>query len=767
MAVHWTIPAWLWPLLLVLAAGAALFTVRTYRRTRPEAGPGLRKLLTSLRTASLVLLVAAIGAPVVSRHLALTEPAEVLLVLEDSGSMALDASAGPDSSAASRWEKALALAAAVDSTLRSTGGPVRLVPVRGNGLEPAQPFGLDDPVIPAPGRYGTDLDALGRDALRSRMGHPVRASILISDGQETVAGPRSDPGTGGGALPGPSFVIGVGDPVGPADRAVADVRYPPSVHRGDEVTIELAVLDSPARDAPDTVLVRLRGPAGELAADRIIMQGEHAPAALTFIAEEVGPLVLEIEASPRVNERILTNNSASLVVNVLRDRSRVLVLSGKPGWDVRFLAQAGGGEARLDLDVVYPGPDGLILADSLKAWTPPATPAAWEAYQGVVLHRWSELAARGDLDLAALAGAVRLGLGLLVLPSALKGPGANPVVGATDSLLEAILPLGPGVRRWTSGEFFLARGDAAVGHPVLAGVSGTEGHLRESGAGGLQALPPLREVIVAEPGPEASVLLAAEDGRGGRHPLLVLGAEGAGRVAWFGGRELWELAFWERPGPAAGRDPLDHPGRRLLRNLLVWLATGEENGGLAFRGDPPLFEAGQPLRLEAGWRDMRGEPVRDGRISLVLRPRSPGADTTAVRTFRFGEPDPETGIAGVDVPPQPPGTYSVHLVGEGESPAQSRPRMLTIVNRSLESTQVKLDRRRLMQLASLQGARYVDADDSNAVAAMLETLARAEWRGEQRSLRSRYELWSGWPFLVAVVALLSVEWYLRRRHGLL
>lgn len=767
MAVHWTIPVWLWPLLLVLAAGAALFTVHTYRRTRPQAGPGLRKLLTGLRTTSLILLVAAVGAPVISRHLVRTDPAEVLLVLEDSGSMALDASAGPGSPAASRWEEALELAAAVDSTLRSTGMPVRLVPVRGNGLEPAQPFGLDDPVIPAPGRHGTDLDALRRQAPRIRMGRPVRASILISDGQETVAGPRSGQGTPGGALPGPSFVVGVGDPVGPADRVVADVRHPPSVHRGDEVTIELAVLDIPAGDAADTVLVRLRSPAGELAADRVVMQGDHAPATLTFIAEEEGPLVLEIEASPRVNERFLGNNSASLVINVLKDRSRVLVLSGMPGWDVRFLAQAGGGEARLDLDVVYPGYDGLILADSLTAWSSPATAEEWSAYQGVVLHRWGALAAPGDLDLAALAGAVRRGLGLLILPAAPPGPGVGSVVPPADSPLEAILPLAPGVRRWASGEFFLARADAAVGHPVLAGVGGAEGPGGDPGVGGLQSLPPLRELIAAVPGPEASVLLAAEDGRGGRHPLLVLGDVGAGRVGWYGGRELWELAFWERSGPAAGRDPRNHPGRRLLRNILVWLATGEENSGLAFRGELPLFEAGQPLRLEAGWRDMRGEPVRDGRISLVMRPRSAGADTTAVRTFRFGETDPETGIAGVEVPPQPPGTYAVHLVGEGESPAQSRPRLLTIVNRSLETTQVRLDRRRLVQLASLQGARYVDANDPEAVAGMLEALAGAEWRGEQRFLRSRYELWSGWPFLVAVVALLSVEWYLRRRHGLL
>ncbi len=33
--------------------------------------------------------------------------------------------------------------------------------------------------------------------------------------------------------------------------------------------------------------------------------------------------------------------------------------------------------------------------------------------------------------------------------------------------------------------------------------------------------------------------------------------------------------------------------------------------------------------------------------------------------------------------------------------------------------------------------------------------------------RRRLDLWAGWPFLVLVTVVLGVEWYLRRRHGLL
>ena len=55
------------PLLLLLAAGALLWTVWVYERTRPSPGSRWRTILISLRVISLLLLLLAAAGPVLTR----------------------------------------------------------------------------------------------------------------------------------------------------------------------------------------------------------------------------------------------------------------------------------------------------------------------------------------------------------------------------------------------------------------------------------------------------------------------------------------------------------------------------------------------------------------------------------------------------------------------------------------------------------------------------------------------------------------------------
>ena len=164
---------------------------------------------------------------------------------------------------------------------------------------------------------------------------------------------------------------------------------------------------------------------------------------------------------------------------------------------------------------------------------------------------------------------------------------------------------------------------------------------------------------------------------------------------------------------------------------------------------------------------MRGRPVTDQKLSLQLRTADARADSGVVRTFGLSLTDRASGFAEVVLPPLPPGRYTVQLIGQGDPPVMGRVESLVVAGHSIESTQVRLDRRRLAQVAERGSGELYIAADPGAQARLLQDLMQRDWSGGEVSRRSRLDFWSGWPFLLVVAVLLGLEWFLRRRNGLL
>ncbi|MBM4131781.1 hypothetical protein FJ250_12265, partial [bacterium] len=355
MGIQWSVPAWLWPLLLVVAAGAVFYTVGIYRRTGPDPGPRLRRLLIALRGAAFALLVVAAAGPATSCLRPRLAPAEVLLVVEDSASMALAAEPGGPGTA-DRWTRAMAALGHLDSVFVRAQPDVKRTWLRGNGLLPLQEFGPPAAAAPAPVRQGTSLAGLARGLRERAAGRPVRAVVLVSDGAETER-QAQEAGLANAAAALPLRVLGVGPGDGLADRALVDVRHAETAYMGQDLAVAFTVTGPPSVVGP--VVVSLSDPDGVVAVDTLRVDGPLLSGSLRFRPRAAGLLPLRLEASPLANEGFLGNNAVSTVVDVRRDRLRVLVVAGAPGWDVRFLALAAAAEPRLDLTVAYPAARGL------------------------------------------------------------------------------------------------------------------------------------------------------------------------------------------------------------------------------------------------------------------------------------------------------------------------------------------------------------------------------------------------------------------------
>jgi len=70
------------------------------------------------------------------------------------------------------------------------------------------------------------------------------------------------------------------------------------------------------------------------------------------------------------------------------------------------------------------------------------------------------------------------------------------------------------------------------------------------------------------------------------------------------------------------------------------------------------------------------------------------------------------------------------------------------------------DSGRLAAMANAGGGRSLDILDAPQ---LFKDLAG---QGKQRAIESSYELWSSYPALILVVALLAAEWLLRKKLGM-
>ena len=410
MSLSWAIPAAWLPLLALIAVAAALWVRRHYLATEPLAPRGVRRLLAGLRTAAVLLLLAAIAGPRLQRSGDVALPPEALIIVEDSASMGLrDDPDGPD-----RWGRAQAWVARCESLLSRLEPPVRTTVLRGNGLGALGPlsFGGEPPAA-----VGTDLNGLAAAAARGWSARNLRAMLVVTDGQETQSAAEGPVAPTDGALP---VLIGVGDPAGPADLEVMDVRHPDTAFVGDKIVVEAVVglRGLPRREDRRLRLALVQG-ADTLAA-ATATAGPDDPtlrAELGFVPRAAGLQVARLVVAPLVNERYLANNEVSLAVAVRQDREKLLLIAGRPDWNVRMFAQAAALERRLTLEVVHPGERGPVLNGA--PWTPPRGAAQWQAWDGVIVV--GEAGFPAGFDAAGLAAAVTDGLGLLVVGGRLGG----------------------------------------------------------------------------------------------------------------------------------------------------------------------------------------------------------------------------------------------------------------------------------------------------------------------------------------------------------
>ena len=307
---------------------------------------------------------------------------------------------------------------------------------------------------------------------------------------------------------------------------------------------------------------------GEVINERTVQSGQTVNVEIDI--KHAGPNIVEIEASPLDNELTLVNNRAVVAIDGVRDKLRVLLVSGEPHSGERTWRNLLKSDASVDLvhfTILRPPEkqDGTPINElSLIAFpTRELFQQKINEFQLIIFDRYAR---QGVLPIAYfdnIARYVRAGGAVLV--------SAGPDYASTTSIwrtpLDSVLPAEPvGV---TEKPFYAHLSDAGKRHPVTRGLEGSASE------------PPhwsrFFRTVETRNATSPPVMTGA-DGK----PLLLLSRFGEGRVALLLSDHIW---LWAR-GYEGGGPHLD-----LLRRMSHWLMK-----------QPDLDE--EALRLQVQGKDL-------------------------------------------------------------------------------------------------------------------------------------------------------------------
>jgi hypothetical protein len=387
---------------------------------------------------------------------------------------------------------------------------------------------------------------------------------------------------------------------GERDRRIAISAAPRFGIVGQPQTITYRLDDQGVTGDRAKVVVRHDG---DVINERTVLSGQTVNIEVNI--KHAGPNIVEIEASTLENELTTVNNRAVVAIDGVRDRLRVLLVSGEPHSGERTWRNLLKSDASVDLvhfTILRPPEkqDGTPINElSLIAF--PTRELFQQRINDFQLIIFDRYARQGVLPIAYfdnIARYVRAGGAVLV--------SAGPDYASTTSIwrtpLDSVLPAEPvGV---TEKAYYAHLSDAGKRHPVTRGLEGSNSE------------PPhwsrfFRTVDTRNAsGPP---LMTGADGK----PLLLLSRYGEGRVALLLSDHIW---LWAR-GYEGGGPHLD-----LLRRTSHWLMK-----------QPDLDE--EALRLQVQGRNLvvLRQTMSDGVAAVTVT--SPSG---ATRQLNLSEGEPGT-----------------------------------------------------------------------------------------------------------------------------
>ncbi len=590
-----------------------------------------------------------------------------------------------------------------------------------------------------------------RQVLTELRGAPPSAIVLFTDGQTTDGEPLAKAAELAARKGVPVYPIGLGSSEPARDLELTELLVDDVVFANDDVRFQAKLAARGFEGHKLKVVLKEREPgSNDPKSDRVVAStdvtaprsGHPERVELIHRPTVTGERTFIIEVEPRPRELQTNNNRIERVITVRKEKLKVLYVETEPRYLYRYLKSFLEREETIDLRVVLLSSDPAYSEQDRSAL--PTFPAAKDdlfAYDVVLF---------GDADTSFLSQSQMQNLAQFVTE---KGGGVLFIAGELfnplsyrGTPLELLLPI----------ELADARNPTAVGtsvepyHPelTLEGRANPIFRLGENDVVSMQIwqeLPQLFWYLEAPRKKPAAQVLAQHPtviGPDGKLPLIVYQFLGAGKVMFHGFDDSWHWRF--RAGDRFFGRFWVQTIRFMARSRLVGQRQAE------IQTDRKRYQRGQPIQFRVRFPNPGLAPT--GEVTLEIQRKGQGPRKLVLKLA----PGTRNVFEGA-LPQAAEGNYEVRLI----PPPSLNPiptadfRVEAPIN---ERERIEMNEPELIKAAEATGGKFYTPLDADALLKDLPKPSKVPLDTDPP-----IPLWNTWPILVLFLALITMEWVIRKR----
>lgn len=761
----------------ILAAAAILFGLMLFGPARAKTTPGRRWVLISLRLLVIILVLLTMLRPSLVHTTVRRQSATVIVLIDKSRSMTVK-----DDGDATRWETLEATLTTAMPELAQLAEALEFKFYSFDADLGVLDFNAGTGAATLGGPPAGDQTAIGwslNDVLARESGKRLAAVILLSDGNQQAVAPRDRDATLAArrlaTQEQPLHVVLLGRTDTQSqfrDASLESLKVNDTVHVKNRLIVEAEarLAGYAGRNVPVQLYFEQPGGEMKLVETKIVStpdEGQSVPVEFTYVPQTPGDWRVTVQLPKQDGELDEDNNKRSTFVTVTKEGLSLVYLEGVPRPEQKFLRWSLG--AAQGIEVFYARLNAREPDKRELPWPNPF--ARGEEPDDVFILGDIDSQGFKEGELEALRKRVEEGAGLIMLGGVHSfGPG-----GYDKTSLNDVLPVDmSGFQRQNFGEKI--REDMHVKGPLTLrpAPDAEQQYLTRladdpgQDAAAWAALPPLIDgANKLKPKSAATVLLEGVNPQGQATPILIAGNYGRGRVLAMAGDSTWRWFYGHEP---------EH--KRFWRQVILWLARRDQvqEGAVWVNLDRRDVNHGGKVQITAGATSPQGAPLADA--EFVARLKRPDGSQRLLTLNRSG-PERKLTLAENDL--AQPGVYEVSIEAayNGEPLGTASKRFEVRPKEDLEMKRPIADFSAMQALAKLTGGVIVTPDKFAQILDLLRQVpaeleitettrsglwdALIEWR---ISRGTTLTLSLATLLATALAVLLGLEWFLRKRWGL-